>query len=161
MSQLRDEAEAVIDAWNAYEIARGQEPIIDYDCRAGHPSPPPSSSRFEVLDQVEQLRQRADAHPTVLARLAADEAYLRALLGERRPLADYLRETQGVSSAGWSLDYLHEQGELVRELLADQGITWGPRTANDLRELEGPIGADAIPDAIRQAASDLEPVVRE
>jgi hypothetical protein len=31
--ELRDELEAVLRGWNAYEVGRGAAPIIDYDLR--------------------------------------------------------------------------------------------------------------------------------
>ena len=162
MNPLRDDVERVIDAWNAYEASRGQEPIIDYDCRADRATPAPASGRFQVLHQVVELHARALAcgDDVVAARLTADEAFLRALLGEHRPLDEYLHQTQGTSSLGWSLDYLQECGETIRGLLSEQGIAWSPGTTDDLRDVEGPIEADDIPDAIRQAADELEPAVR-
>lgn len=54
----------------------------------------------------------------------------------------------------------HRQGEIARQCLDSRGIRWGENTAIDLAEAEGPIDASAAPDAIRQAATEYEPVVR-
>jgi len=48
----------------------------------------------------------------------------------------------------------------LRSRLDDLGIAWGRSTLRDLISAEGPIDADAAPDAIRQAAAEVEPAVR-
>lgn len=157
--RLRDETERVLRAWNAHETARGGSPIIDFDCRPEGPEPEPASDRLAVHRRLAELR--ADAAGPVAARLDADLAYLGALLGERPPLGDYVRRTQGCGTAGWPEEYVAERGDRARAALADLGIGWGPGANAELRRLEGPLDVRDAPDAIRQAAAELEPAVRE
>lgn len=156
---LRDEIERVIRAWNAYEIRRGGAAIIDFDCYPTGPEPEPAADRLTVYRRLVELR--GDADGVLASRLDADLAYLGALLGERPALDDYVRATQGCDAAGWSNEYVAERGDLARAALADLDIAWGPSTNAELRRLEGPLDVGEAPDAIRQAARDLEPAIRQ
>ncbi|MFB9833800.1 hypothetical protein [Actinoallomurus acaciae] len=88
-------------------------------------------------------------------------AYLRALLGERQNLDAYAHATQGCPAAGWPAEYVTAKGELARRCVEALGVEWGTTTAEDLAESEGRVDAEAAPDAIRQAAEDYEPAIRE
>ncbi|OLE30899.1 MAG: hypothetical protein AUG44_00110 [Actinobacteria bacterium 13_1_20CM_3_71_11] len=136
---MRDEVEATIRGWDAYERARGATPVIDYDL---HPqdAAAPAASRYEVLHRLGELRAAApgDTDPRLIARLTADIAYLQAMLGVRATLRDYVRQTQGCDAAGWPEEYVTFRGDQARAALAGFGI----------------------PDAIREAATGLEPDVR-
>lgn len=156
---LRDEIETVILAWNAYEIGRDLNPVVDYDC---HPIPDqtePAGNRLAVYRQLTDLRK--DATGPLATRLDADLAYLGALLGERLPLADYVQATQGCGVVGWPEDYITACGETARKALDSIGIAWGPGTATELTRLEEPLPIEEAGDAIRQAAVDYEPAVRQ
>lgn len=159
---LRDDIEAVLRAWDAYEVNRGATPIIDYDFCPDSAGAEPAGSRLSVLRRLDELAQAAAEYgETVLTtRLDADRAYLRALLGERAPLDDYVYATQGCHAAGWPDDYVAERGDLARAHLDAIGIAWGPDTERELTASEGPIKVDEAPEAIRAAATDLEPAVR-
>ncbi|OLT14161.1 hypothetical protein BJF79_03085 [Actinomadura sp. CNU-125] len=156
---LRDEIESVLRAWNAHEVDRGGSPIIDFDCHPSGPEPEPAPDRLTVYRRLAALRP--DATGPLATRLDADLAYLGALLGEHPPLSDYVRATQGCDAAGWPEDYVTERADQARAALADLGITWGEKTNAELRQAEGLMDASEAPDAIRQAAEDLEPLVRE
>jgi hypothetical protein len=156
---LRDEIEAVLRAWNGYEIEHGGSPIIDFDCFPGGSDVEPASDRLTVYRQLAELR--AAAHGPLAGRLDADLAYLGALLGERPPLSDYIRATQGCGSAGWPDDYVAERAEVARNALADLGVGWGPDTNAELRHAEGPLAVNEASDAIRQTAQDFEPAIRK
>ncbi|GLZ08423.1 hypothetical protein Acsp03_58890 [Actinomadura sp. NBRC 104412] len=156
---LRDEIEAVLRSWNAYEVNKGGSPIIDFDCHPGGPDPEPAPDRLTVYRRLTDLRTRAEGPLAV--RLDADLAYLGALLGEHPPLNDYVRATQGCEPAGWPEEYLAKRFEQARAALADLGITWGADTNTELRQAEGVLDVHEAPDAIRQAADELEPAVRE
>lgn len=156
---LRDQIKATLRAWNAYEIERDGSPIIDFDCFPSGPDVEPAPDRLTVYRRLAKLRPAADG--ILASRLDADLAYLGVLLGERPPLNDYIRATQGCGSAGWPDDYIAERAELARGALADLGIGWGPNTNADLRQTEGKLDVNEAPDAIRQATQDLEPAVRE
>lgn len=156
---LRDEIETVLRAWNAYETHRGGSPIIDFDCFPTAPEPEPATDRLTVYRRLAELR--ADADGVLASRLDADLAYLGALLGERPAFEDYIRATQGCGAAGWPDEYVAERGELARAALADLGIGWGPKTNAELRRLEGPLDVNEAPDAIRQAAQEFEPAIRQ
>ena len=43
---LRDELEAILRGWNAYEIARGANPVIDFDLRPDLTEAVPIESRL-------------------------------------------------------------------------------------------------------------------
>jgi hypothetical protein len=159
--QLRDEAEVVIRAWDAYERNRGAAPVIDYDCHPGSGSVRPASSRLQVFERLSELAAGADAEPPVACRIRSDLAYLRALLGERPALAEYVRQTQGCDPTGWPEEYVADRGSLAREGLGDLGIGWDAEILTALAQQERPLAAEVAPVAIREAAADLEPAVRE
>ncbi|MFA1544530.1 hypothetical protein [Actinomadura monticuli] len=160
---LRDEIEATLRAWHAYETGRGSVAVIDFDCAPTTTSPEPPTSRLAVYQRLTDLHTRAtEAGAThLIARLTADLAYLGALLGEHRPLNDYVQATQGCPAAGWQDGYITQRGDQARQALTALGIQWGPDTARDLNAIEGPIETDEAPDAIRQAADDYEQAVRQ
>ena len=78
----------------------------------------------------------------------------------RRSLADYLRRTQGCDAAGWPPDYIASRRASVEEALDGVGIGWGPKTWDELRELQGPVSAEEAADEIRSAAEEFEAAVR-
>jgi len=156
---VRDDVEAVLRAWDAHERQRGATPIIDYDCHPMTGRVAPAASRLEVYDRLRELRRSA-GQSQLGQRIDADLAYLRALMGERAPLDDYVRATQGCPAAGWPDAYVTERGERAREHLAALGIPWGQDAEAKLEEAEGPLDVAAAPDAVRQAANELEDAVR-
>jgi hypothetical protein len=163
---LRDQIEAAIRGWDAYEKAQGSGlDIIDFDCLPADapqlPDVPIYASRLAVLEDFVKLRGTADGNPFLLERLDADIAYLEAVLGRQRPLSEYTQLTQGCPAAGWPSVEVEQLGAEVRELLVAQGIEWGPNTRNDLKDAEGAIGADDAAHAIRSAAVELDPTVRD
>ncbi|MDL4773993.1 MULTISPECIES: hypothetical protein [Thermomonosporaceae] len=157
--QLRDEIETALRAWHAYEIGRGGPAVIDFDCRPGDGAPEAARSRVEIYRRLIGLRESAGTQ-CLVERLDADIAYLGALLGERVPLAGYVRATQGCGSAGWPDEYIVACGERARRDLAALGVGWGAETVAEMHEAEGTIKAADAPDAIRQAAAEYEDAVR-
>jgi hypothetical protein len=157
---LRDEIEQVIRAWNAYELARGCEPIIDFDCHPTDRPVTPAVSRVEVHQKLSALRAEADGVGVLTARLDADLSYIEALLGHRLPLGEYLSATQGCGGDGWSSEFVQWCGDRARAQLANLGIGWHASTDKDLAAAEGPLDAGKAPDAIRDAATGFEPRVR-
>ncbi len=160
---LRDEIEATLRAWHAYETNRGSAAVIDFDCAPTTTATEPAASRLAVHQRLTDLYTRAAeaGADRLTTRITADLAYLGALLGEHRPLTDYVQATQGCPAAGWQDGYITHRGEQARQALAALGIQWGPDTARDLHAIEGPIETDEAPDAIRQAAADYEQAVRQ
>ncbi|GAA2134522.1 hypothetical protein [Actinomadura napierensis] len=156
---LRDEIENVLRGWNAHEIAHGASPIIDFDCHPTGLGPEPAPDRLTVYRRLAELR--ATATGPLATRLDADLTYLGALLGEHPPFDDYVCKTQGCDPAGWPEEYVADRAEQARAALADLGITWGAHTNTELRQAEGLLDVSEAPDAIRQAAEELEPAVRE
>lgn len=154
----------MLRAWDGYERQRGATPVIDYDCAPlDHTAAtPPAASRVAVLAELtavadepacradDRLRSLVDAHVT----------YLRAMLGQRLPLADHVRLTQGCGTAGWPDGYVAQAGDRARACLADLGVDWDARTVTQLARVEGTLRRQDAPDAIEQAAADLEPLVR-
>jgi len=158
---LRDRVEVVLRAWDRHETNQGRQTLIDYDCNPVAELPAPLA-RLDVLTQLTALRrQSADSDSTSLtANIGAHEAFLRAILGERPPLDRYVGETQGCRALGWPSDYVERVGQLAQEQLAAMGIDWGEASERDLDQAEGPLDLDDLPDAIREAATEYEPLVR-
>jgi hypothetical protein len=159
---LRDELEAVLRGWDAYETGRGALPIVDFDYRPDLSGCVPIHSRFEALSCCAGILARAQATQNrhVARRAEADVTYLRALLGERLPLADYLRRTQGSEGAGWDESYLASRRDQARAALDRLGIGWGPSTAADLRQHQEPISVEEAGLHVRKAADEFEDAVR-
>jgi hypothetical protein len=161
--RVRDELEAVIRGWHQYEVNRGAVAVIDFDFRPDVTEVEEITSRLQAYTRCQELLARAEAEDDewVAGRALADLTYLGGLIGERRPVREYIRDTQGVDPVGWPAEYVTEVGERARAALANLGIDWGPNTADDLRELEGPLEIDEAVDEIRKAAGRLEERVRE
>ncbi|BCJ55073.1 hypothetical protein Asp14428_65480 [Actinoplanes sp. NBRC 14428] len=159
---LRDETEKTIRAWDAYERKRGTASVIDFDCHPENTEVEPASSRIGVFQRLRELQQEATEQqtPEVYRRLRSDLAYLRAVLGERLPLNDYVEQTQGCPALGWTDEYLMHRRDLARDGLAQLGVSWGSKTMEEMSEVESPLKLDDVPDAVRQMIADLEPEVR-
>lgn len=159
---LRDEAENAIRSWDAYERERGASAIIDYDCYPQNTWVAPAASRLDVLQRMEGLWHKLEDQdaPDVRRRLRSDLAYLRAILGERLPLDDYIRQTQGCPARGWSEDYLMQRRDVARDHLAGIGVGWDTNTMKEMSSAEDPLDVDDVPDVVRQIITELEPDVR-
>lgn len=155
----RDEAERLIRAWDRHETERGAAAVIDFDFAPIDEQPAPA-------DRLTTLRRLADLlsdvqEPAVAQRIAADLAYLRAQMGERPPLDQYIRATQGCHAAGWPAHYVTSKGEVAQARLAQLGVEWNENTPQTLARVEGRIDAAAAPELIRRAADDHEQAVRQ
>ncbi|NNH76049.1 hypothetical protein HLB23_40440 [Nocardia uniformis] len=159
--KTRDLVERTLRAWNQHEIDRGASAVIDFDFRPPPDTsePPVPTDRLTTFRQLSELLEDAN-DPAVSQRINADLAYLRALMGERAPLDEYIRATQGCPATGWPAEYITEKGEIARQCLAALHVGWGESTAIDLDAAEGPIDAADAPDAIRSAAIEYEADVR-
>lgn len=157
-TNLRDEIERVLVAWDAHEVSVGASPVVDYDCRPVRESAG-AIGRVHAYQELERLHAAADGE--LASRVDCHLAYLGALLGERQPLSEYVRRTQGCEVTGWSDEYVTWRGEQARAALAKLGITWGPATRGDLLDSERDLTADEIPAALRAAADEFEPLVRK
>jgi hypothetical protein len=144
---------------NQHEIGRGAPAVIDFDFHPSDREPPTPADRLTTFQKLSELVQR-EQEPAVVQRITADLAYLRALMGERSLLDDYIRATQGCPAAGWPAEHVTAKGELARDRVEALGVRWGRTTTTDLAEAEGRIAVDAAPDAIREAAEEYEPAVR-
>src|SRR5262249_2951761 len=153
---LRSNVEMVLRSWGKYERRRNGSPVIDYDCCPLDQEIEPASSRLTVLRQLEDLRERAsESEDSLGRRIDAELAYLRALLGEHRPLDEYILAPQGCHAAGWPEQYVTEIREKACDSLNALGIPWGSNTLAELAEAEGPLDADAASAEIRHAANVL------
>ncbi len=159
---LRDEVETVIRGWDAHERARGARAIIDYDFAPTGQPVAPASSRLDVYERLTHLRERAqaDGAERINTSLTAYLAYLRAVLGERPPLEQYVQDTQGCTTAGWSPDYVTEIGHRALEAIAGQGVGWGPHTDDELTQVEKPIDMYEARDRVLEIAAEAEPTLR-
>ncbi|MEV8440780.1 hypothetical protein AB0425_25675 [Actinosynnema sp. NPDC051121] len=158
---VRDRLEQVLRSWHAYETSRDAPAVIDFDCHPTGQDAPAAENRLDVQRQLLELQEAASGDPVLAERLAAGLAYLGALLGERLPLNDYVRLTQGCAAAGWPGEYVARRGEQAKAHLAELGIGWHGTTDQDLESLEGRLTPDDAPAAIQQAADELEPLVRQ
>jgi hypothetical protein len=159
---LRDEVETVVRGWDALERGRGGRPIIDYDFAPTGQPVRAASSRLDVYERLTTLRDRARSAGAdkISTTLTAYLAYLRAVLGERPPLEEYVRDTQGCATAGWSADYVTEIGHRALEAIAGQGVGWGPNTDDELIQVEKPIDVYDARDRVLEVAAEAEPVLR-
>lgn len=159
MSQ-RDDIEAVLRAWDRYEVARGAPPVIDYDCYPTERQVQAAESRLAVYERLSELARDVAPESGLAGRLRAHLAYLRALMGEQIQLNDYVRATQGCPATGWSEAYVTERGEVARKMLDALGVCWGRDTEADLQEFGRPLDAESAVEAIRSAAEKFAPAVR-
>ncbi len=159
---LRDDVEQIIRFWDAHERARGGRSIIDYDFAPTTAEIIPAASRLDVYERLSELLLQAQASGAgrIAETLTAHRAYLRSVLGERPPLEQYIRETQGCSAAGWSADYVTSVGERARVAIEGQGVRWGPRTNEDLIQVEKPIDLTDARDRVLDVAAEAEPAFR-
>ena len=159
----RDEVESLLRSWDLHERNRGAPAIVDYDFFPQNIAVEAAASRLDVLQRLAEMCRLVDAaeHPMVAGRLTAARAYLRALMGERQPLSTYVEQTQGCAASGWPPDYVSGVGDATRLRLARVGIGWDSSTIERLEKLEGPLTVEDVPGAIRRAASEFEPTVRD
>jgi len=160
---LRDEVEQALRSWNAHEVNRGASPVIDFDYHPEDTQIEPAEGRLSVYRRIGELRRQAEesGNRMMANRLGADRAYLRALMGERLLLTDYVLATQGCPASGWPAEYISERGEIARKSLDALGVSWGPELSADLEQLCGPADAADAPDIISQAATEYEEAVRQ
>lgn len=159
---LRDDAETLIRQWHRYEIERGGNGVIDYDCDPGHSQPAAATSRYDVLTRLHALHDRNDElDPDISDSLNAHMYYLRALLGERIPLDNYVAGTQGCGAAGWPSEHLDDVHARAVEHLERLGVAWNERTETALENAEGQLGTNDAREAIESAAARLESAVRQ
>lgn len=158
---LRDEVESAICAWDAYEKTRSGPKVIDYDCRPD-PTDQEPRGRLETYRLLSGLSTEADKNgdAAMVRRIGAHLAYLRALLGERPVLDQYVQATQGCAAAGWPDDYVSGVGDVARSYLDGIGVPWGPDTEKELNEAEGQVELEAVPDEIRALTDKYDPLVR-
>ena len=157
---LRDDTEAVLRSWDAHETGRGAAPVIDYDCCPPPAPAAPAASSSTSTGRSARCKTRRPRRVPACPEITAHLAYLRELMGQRTPLDDYVRATQGCPAAGWPDEHVSERGELARARVEALGISWGPDTEHDLEHAEGVIDVAEAAPAIRDAAADLEPAVR-
>lgn len=161
---LRDELDAVVQAWHEYEAERGGLRIIDYDCtpRQYFAAGLDVTSRLDVLQRLVQVRDKASrsGDDSLVAVANAHIAYIRALLGSRPDLDSFISATQGCAANGWPESYLDQTRDCAIKYLGDLGVSWSNNTLRDLESIEEPISASLAPRAIRQEAEELESAVR-
>ena len=158
----RDDIETIIRRWDRYENNRGASGIIDYDCHPDNTPVTPVASRYEALTALLELqRAHQDIDPDLGAVLNAHIVYLRALLGERIPLDEYIPGTQGCGCAGWPTEHLDHVHSRAVERLEHLGIAWNDKTLTALDNTEGRLGPDDARTAIESAAATFESTVRK
>lgn len=158
--ELRDRAEHAIRRFHALELANGGDPVIDYDCAPTTEHIEPYPDRFTALDDLTALQQETEGGP-VAEQLTAHATYLAALMGERLPLDDYLRRTQGCGADGWSDEYLAHRRDQAKAALTDLGISWGEKCRSDLRALDEQLDPAEVTEVIQQYAAEYESFIRD
>lgn len=161
---LRDDLENIVRSWNRYELARQAPAVIDFDCYPQPQEPEPESldrlsTYWRMLDISRAATEQNEA--ALAERANAHLAYLRALMGERPALSEYMLATQGCHARGWPEPYIEQIGERARAYLDAIDVQWNAQTGKQLADIEQTIDPTDAPDAIEQAAHDLEPAVRE
>jgi hypothetical protein len=156
----RDAAEHAIRRFHALEIVTGADPVIDYDCAPTDEVVQPYPDRLAALDELSGLIDADDDGP-VAEQLTAHTTYLAALLGERRPLDDYVRRTQGCPARGWTSDYLDHRRTMARNALAQVGVPWDTTSRDRLRAADDPVDPTDIGEVISALVTEHEPLVRE
>lgn len=155
------QAEHAIDDWNLYETRRRGNSVIDYDCSPDDYNASPCN-RLDTLERLEQISADAAQQEIVeiVDSVESHIAYLRALLGERSPLGEYVRATQGDNIGRWRPEYLVERRSIAVEQLQGIGIEWHAGTRQELDNFGGRIGPEDTPNVIREQAENLLPAVR-
>lgn len=160
---LRDEIESVLRSWNRHEIERKAPPIVDFDC---HPPARVNSAKFDRIQVREQLvgllevASNDSATQHLHDRVSAAITYLDALVGERMPIREYIKATQGCDAEGWSDSYIAKVRDTAIQHLDRVGVTWGPSTMDDLTNAEVVLDPAAAPEVIKHYAKALEENVR-
>ncbi|MGH3772553.1 MAG: hypothetical protein ACRDRW_14350 [Pseudonocardiaceae bacterium] len=159
---LRDEVERTIDDWNCHEIERRGTGIITYDCSPdGYQAFP--RDRLTTLERLEILaiaaEQQGSSELTTV--IQSNITYLRAILGERLSLSEYVKATQGSEIGRWKPDYLDERRTIALERLNTIGIAWNKGTRTEVENFEGALSIADVPDALRQEADRLLPEARK
>ncbi|MGH3720613.1 MAG: hypothetical protein ACRDRI_17560 [Pseudonocardiaceae bacterium] len=159
---LRDEVERTIDDWNWYEIERRGTGIITYDCSPDDYQASPRD-RLTTLERLESLaitaaQQGISELATVIR---SNITYLRATLGERLSLSEYIKATQGSEIGRWRPDYLDERRTIALERLDTIGIPWNKGTRTEVENFGGALSITDVPDALRQEADRLLPDARK
>jgi hypothetical protein len=159
---VRDRVENALRAWNAYEIERGTSPVIDYYCVPEHTAYIQPVGRFETLAILNNLKAQAldSGDAAVASNVHAHASYIRALLGERISIDQYIRDTQGCPAKGWPTSHFESVRFEAIKAVEDLGITWSPNTEKDLEAQEGQLTLAEAVDAIRHEASVHEEAVR-
>lgn len=152
--------------WHRLEATLGPKGglVIDF---AMDPSPdpeadaPPPASRLAVLRELDALQDEVAgaagiSNPAWLrTRLAGSAAYLRGLLGERRPFDDYLAATMGIRPRRIAEDDLRARAVALAADFADRGIAWGPEGRQAFRDRFVATDVEAICTALQQTAALL------
>lgn len=107
--------------WDDFERKHSGPEIIDFDLSNLHGCTP-FSSRMDILTELQELRDgvnEASADAEFLrARLDGSVFYLRTLMGQQIPFAQYLRHTLGVMPEPFSVDEIDQVRREVNARLA-------------------------------------------
>ncbi|WP_433786952.1 hypothetical protein ACQPX6_08920 [Actinomycetospora sp. CA-101289] len=154
----RDRLERLVRGWHDLEKKAGSIAVIDFDC-APDVVGDVVQDRFEVLDRLVALRSTTD-DPDISTVLDAHLSCLRALLGERLDLPEYIELTQGSPTEGWTPDYVIAVGDLARRALADVDVAWDEHTRTAFDALSPTVPAGDAGDVIRDYAREYQGQVR-
>jgi hypothetical protein len=159
---LRDAVEECLRRWSAYEESEGNSAVITYDFVPKNSINIVPADRISTLYRLNELHEAAikSGELDLATTIAAHVSFLRATLGERMPLGEYISVTQGCSATGWSAEYVDEREELAKRSLERIGVPWGNSTQDELEELEGLLDVPEVPQYILREADQYEARVR-
>ncbi|MBT0769334.1 hypothetical protein KIH74_10410 [Kineosporia sp. J2-2] len=164
VSALRDRVEGIVRSWHAYELSRGAQAVIDYDCAPDRRPVPAARSRLDVYQQLTRCAGKA-AEIGAGARdirdaVRAHRAYAGALLGRRDPLHTYLRDTQGCDATDRPEEHIQSVRDRAVRAVEELGIGWGPDLNRQLLKSEEPLTPEEAAEQIPVIARELEPRTR-
>ncbi len=145
--------------WHLLEQSKGKAGGLVLDFDMVRPQDVPAyGDRLAALAELDQLRSAVAAtsglpNPAYLAqKLAGSAAYLRALLGERRPFSAYLSATMGIEPQRISDSVLQARAAELAKDFADRGVVWGPAGREAYGHTFGRPTMDGFNDELRSTA---------
>jgi hypothetical protein len=112
--------------WHEFERVRGGPDIIDFDLSTFEGSASFNSRRevlFELSKLYDQLDGTTEEEEFLRARVHGSISYLRVLMGQQIPFAEYLKDTLGLAPVPFSNEEVESARNAVIRYLAPFGLT--------------------------------------
>ncbi len=124
--------------WDNLEQRNGARAVIDFNV-SGVLSGQHFDHRYDVLRALIELKDACEECSLAFERVAAHEAYLRALMGQQLPFGDYIRATQGVVPSLFDESYLDVVRADAEQQLVEIGVNPREPVHPQLDELDPPL----------------------